>query len=325
MDVLSSALRGVITASPGHRLFVADFASIEARVLFWLADDEGGLQMFRDHIDSYNDMASKVYHRPIDRKGKDAQEGQLGKAAILGLGYQMGASKFVATAATYGVALIEDIECAVCGAFEKAHRRASHRFEPALDPDTTMTAQKVVDIYRGTYWRVVDMWNDQEAAAIAAVEYDDSVPCGKVRWFMDGGADNTKFLYCELPSGRCLAYPDPEIRPMRTSWGALKDTLTFKGINMYSRKYERQSTYGGKLVENIDQAVSRDLMAEAMLRMEDSGVYIPVLSVHDEAIAEAPLGSGDVRAFEAMMAQTPAWAAGCPVEAEGWSGTRYRK
>jgi len=105
----------------------------------------------------------------------------------------------------------------------------------------------------------------------------------------------------------------------------VRDQLTFMGIGTYSKKWSRQSTYGGSLVENITQAVARDLMAEATLRLELGGVYEPILTVHDEIIAEAIIGTGNVKVFEALMAECPDWADGCPVAAEGWTGMRYRK
>jgi DNA polymerase len=97
------------------------------------------------------------------------------------------------------------------------------------------------------------------------------------------------------------------------------------GVDPYSKKWRRQDTYGGMLVENITQAVARDLMAEAMLRCHEGGTYDVILSVHDELLAEADEGCGDVREFENLMAALPDWAEGCPVTAEGWSGYRYKK
>jgi DNA polymerase len=97
------------------------------------------------------------------------------------------------------------------------------------------------------------------------------------------------------------------------------------GVDPYTKKWCRHDTYGGMIVENITQAVARDLMAEAMLRAHEGDTYDVVLSVHDELIAEADEGEGDVREFEDLMAGLPDWAEGCPVTAEGWSGGRYKK
>lgn len=290
MECLSFALRGLIIPKPGRKLFIADYAAIEARVVFWLADDQAALDIFRRGDCIYCEMASDIFGRPII-KGIDLDERQLGKQAVLGLGYQMGAPKFVDTCAKYGIHLELDF------------------------------AKHVVDIYRGKFWRIKQMWWDQEAAAIEAVKRSGTtIRCGRVFWRVIDG-----FLHCKLPSGRLLGYADPVVVKRPTPWGAMKDALTYAGVDPYTKKWRRQDTYGGMLVENITQAVARDLMAEAMLRAHEGDTYDVILSVHDELIAEADDGKGDVREFERLMAETPAWAEGCPVTAEGWSGYRYKK
>jgi DNA polymerase len=184
---------------------------------------------------------------------------------------------------------------------------------------TDAFAQEVVKTYREKFHRVKSLWYDQEAAACRAVQQPGKqVWAGKIRWKCEG-----RFLYCVLPSGRRLAYPDPEIRPKMTPWGEEKPSLTYKGINQLSHKWERQTSYGGMLVENIVQAVSRDLMACAMLRIERTGIYEVVLTVHDEIIAESDCGA--ITEFERLMAECPDWADGCPVAVDGWTGPRYKK
>jgi len=290
MEVLSHALRGAITAGPGKVLYVADYAAIEARVVFWLAEDDHALGIFRRGECIYCDMATTIYGRQII-KGIHLDERQMGKQAVLGLGYQMGAQKFMDTCAKYGIII------------------------------TLEFAKKVVDLYREKYEKVKRMWWAQEEAAIAAVKTPGRVVrCGRVRWRYQG-----KFLYCKLPSGRNLAYAEPIVVQRETPWGAMKDMLTFMGVDSYSKQWVRQSTYGGTLVENITQAVARDLMADAKLRVEASGTYEVLLSVHDEIIAEADVGTGNVKEFESLISETPAWAEGCPVAAEGWSAFRYKK
>ena len=287
MDALANGLRGAIVASPGTSLYVADYASIEARVLLWVADDHAGLEIFRTGRDIYCEMASEIYGRPITKADKD--ERQVGKAAILGLGYQMGWSKFQTTAANAGSTLSDTF------------------------------AQQVVEAYRKKFWKVKQLWADQEDAAVHAVRYGGKqFWAGRCRWKVEG-----RFLYCYLPSGRRLAYPDPEVRERQTPWGKMKLSLTYKGINQLSHKWERQTSYGGMLVENIVQAVSRDLMAAAMLRIERTGKYRVVLTVHDEIIAES--ADGDIKEFERLMAQCPDWASDCPIGVEGWTGPRYKK
>lgn len=293
MAVLSQALRGAIVAAPGKHLFVADYAAIEARVLLWLAGDEHHLDIFRRGEDIYCEMASSIYGRTITPDEENQPpERALGKVAVLGLGYQMGAPKFEATCDKFGIPIEEELSV------------------------------RTVDAYRKKFWLVKQMWWDQEAAACEAVRRPagSRVQCGKVVWVREGD-----FLYCILPSGRRLAYPFPKLKLIQTPWGATKDQLTFKGINPVTRQWHTQTTYGGMLVENITQAVARDVLAEAMLRCEQSGVYTPILSVHDEIIAEADPERANVKAFLALMTTLPEWADGMPIEATGWSGGRYRK
>lgn len=185
--------------------------------------------------------------------------------------------------------------------------------------DEDMAAQ-VVQAYRSKFFRVKNMWLETEQAASEAVLTKRSIVNGYTTWVKEG-----RFLYCVLPSGRRLSYPDPELRPRRMPWGDIKPSLTFMGVDPHTHQWTRQTTYGGMLVENITQAVSRDLMAEAMLRCAHSDVYQPVLSVHDEIVAEALQGTGCVEEFEQLMATVPDWADGCPVAAEGWTGVRYHK
>lgn len=290
MHTLSHALRGAITASPGKQLYVADYNAIECRVLNWLAGDDETLEMFRSGGDPYLALAEDVYGYPCN-KHDHPKERALGKVGELGLGYQMGWSKFIDSAWTMGKVTIDET-----------------------------LSRRTVEAYRAKHWRTVQMWRDMEEAAITAVRSRRPAPCEMVMWVREGD-----FLYCILPSGRRLAYAFPEIRKRETPWGDTKAALTFMGVHPLSKKWVRQTTYGGSLVENITQAVARDLMAEAMLRCEQSGIYQPILSVHDELIAEGHPLLGDVRTFETLMAEVPAWAEGCPVVTEGWSGFRYRK
>jgi DNA polymerase len=207
-------------------------------------------------------------------------------------GYQMGASKFVDTAATYGITIDETF------------------------------SKTVVDTYRAEYWRVKSLWYDCEEAAIAAVENPgEPQSAGRVVYVVE----DSRFLFCYLPSGRRLAYPFPEIQERKTPWGAVKNALTYMGVDQYTRKWRRQVSYGGMLVENAVQAVARDLMAQALLNVAHTRVYEPVLSIHDEVVCEAHPLLGDLREFERLLTQVPEWAEGCPIAVESWNGPRYRK
>lgn len=321
-------IRPMIMASPGHDLVCADFSSVEARVLMWLAGQRDGIEFFKSGADIYCEMASTIYDgRPISKK--DKIERQVGKHAILGLGYGMGAPKFIIT-------------CKVQG---------------NIDVDKKL-ARRAVKAYRGKFPNVRQLWYNNERVAIEAVGTEKPVECGPVTWLRED-----RWLFCILPSGRRLVYPYPAlivepafIYPCVNEDGdettvmivgkqnleaRLKKRLSDEDLKCIGKPIEREksilthmgvaqgqwvreSTYGGKLVENIDQATARDLMAEAMLRHEAAG-YKVLMSVHDEIIAEAPEGFGSVEEFERIMAELPPWAAGCPVAAEGWRGKRYRK
>jgi hypothetical protein len=235
LKLLSHALRGAITARNGRHLFVADYASIEVRVLLWLAEDEAHLDMLRKGVDMYVDMASKIYNKRLTKE--DKTERGLGKVAVLGLGYQMGASKFVDSAKLMaGVEITEEF------------------------------SKTVVDTYRAEYWRVKSLWYDCEEAAIAAVENPgEPQSAGRVVYVVE----DSRFLFCYLPSGRRLAYPFPEIQERKTPWGAVKNALTYMGVDQYTRKWRRQVSYGGLLVENCLAGHTQILTARGWITLSD--------------------------------------------------------
>lgn len=354
MELLSWILRGALCAPDGRILYVADYAAIEARVLVWLANDQAALQVFRDGKDIYKDMATAIYNIPYSEV--ESEHRRMGKQAILGLGYQMGAPKFWDTIAGYepeykGVGMNKDwveFTCKPGDVILKALHTAAKRvgdetLEDRLKygwtinddnkafllrsiPDQDMREQAyrfmfvrdVVIKYRTKYDTVKTMWSDQNKAAIAAVEDRGSrQTANNVTWW----CDNNDFLRCTLPSGRDLFYRKPHIK--KNKFG--NPALNYWSVDAVTKKFWETSTYGGKLVENITQAVARDLMADAMLLLDKHPTYDLLASVHDELICEADQGSGDVKEFENLMATVPAWAQGCPVKAEGWSGMRYRK
>jgi len=286
INTLSSAIRGVFIPSEGATFFGGDYSAIEARVLFWLANEKRGMSMFASGADIYKDLAATIYNVPIDQVSKDQRD--MGKRGILGAGYGMGPVKFKATCMDFArVEISEEL------------------------------AERVIAAYRNKYPTVKQLWLAQETAARQAVETKQLVPCGRVKWLVHGD-----FLYCRLPSGRNLAFHEPRIELMPTSWGEKKPTITYTSINSVTKQWDRTTTYGGKIVENLCQAVARDLMAEAMLRAEAAG-YRVILTVHDELLTEKE--SGDKKEFEQLMAHLPGWAAGCPVKAEAWSAKRYVK
>jgi hypothetical protein len=295
MAVLSDLIRSCIIATPGRQLYVADYAAIEARVLAWLAGQLDLLKLFAAGEDVYLDMASAIYRIPAASMNKKTHpdERQLGKTAILGLGFGMGSVKFKDTCELQSI------------------------------PITGDKAEEVKNIYRTKNNKIVQFWYDLEAAARACVNGGPGTikRVGYIRYEMKKG-----FLVCHLPSNRTLWYAALRIGLFkRDDWDEPKENcLTFMGVNSVTRKWERQDTYGGKLCENVTQAVARDLLAEGMLRVEDAG-YEMICSVHDELISEADMEHGSVEEFEGLMSTLPDWAKGCPVAAEGYRAERYRK
>jgi DNA polymerase len=301
--VISAMLRSMLIAADDNDFIAGDFSAIEARVLNWLAGQDDVVAAFAamDAGDKskhpYKIMAVKMgraEHPDLVKKGSD--DYQAGKAAELGCGYQMGPPKFVTAA--------WDV----------------YQVEVTLEQ-----AKQAVAAYRESHARVVQFWWDTINAAMEAVQNP-----GKPVVF--GGLRNLKaikagaYLYIVLPSGRPLCYAAPGIKMEPPPWGGEeRPTLTYEGMATHGpRVWMRMRTYGGHLVENIVQAVARDLIAEAKLRLESAG-YTPLLSVHDEAVCEIPKGFGDLKEFETILAELPAWATGCPVAAEAWRGKRYRK
>ncbi len=284
MKVIVSALRGIFIPGTGD-FYSADFAQIEARALGWLAGHR-----YKSH--EYERMGAAIYGLPWESIGKDAIERQIGKNAVLGCGFGMGWERFQLQV------------------YEQTNIRI---------PD--VLAHKAIDTYRAMKPGIVRYWTDIDKAAKRAVLNPNKIiRQGGVRWIHRG-----QFLWCILPSGRPLAYALPMIEDRETPWGEMRPAMSFMGIDSRkgsSRKWKRIGTYGGHLTENVVQAIARDMLAEAMLRVEAAD-YRVVLTVHDEILAEKE--GGDLDEFLALMQTRPSWAQSCPIEAEGWRGDRWHK
>lgn len=288
-EVFSSCVRGMVKASPGHELYAADYSAIEARVLQWLAGDRAGLKRFRNREDSYVLMASKIFGKPIEKVTKDERE--VGKRAELGCGFQMGGTKFYETCLKYGATNVTEELC-----------------------------KRAVQIFRKTHPEVEQMWKNLELAACRAVRKPGRViKVNKTAWQLQDG-----FLWCQLPSGRRIAYREPTVRFEETPWGEEAPKLYHWGENPKTHKWEDAATYGGRLTENVVQAVARDIMVAATLRCEKAG-FRYLFSVHDEVICEREVGRDWLPEYERVIMTLPAWAGGLPITAKGWRGPRYKK
>lgn len=299
MDLYASALRSCIVAGPGKTLEVGDFATVEVRGLFWVAGHQTGLQILKDGRDLYCEMAGEIYG--VDPKiikakhasgDKDASfKRTVGKHTVLGAGFGigLGGEKFQATCKKFGVTISLDL------------------------------AKRAIRAYRDANPRIPAFWSNIERAAVSAVENPGKAyKIGYLIWKKEG-----KWLTCKLPSGRKLHYFKPELRRTKTQWGT-RLTLTF--VANIKNAMRRDTTWGGKLTENVVQAIARDILKAAQLRLEERGHPV-VLPVHDEAVSEFPQRgiSGRLPEFISTMEDVPEWAKGLPIKVEGWSEPRYRK
>ena len=324
MEALSSAIRGMLIPRENKKFIVGDYASIEARALAWLAGQEDKLDIFRTHGKIYEHSASKIFRKPIDDITKE--ERFLGKIAELACGYGGGAGAFNLMARNYGV----DI------------------------PRTQ--AEKMKQEWRNTNKKITLFWQGIEQSAKQAIEINEVTSFRNIKFRL-----KNRFLWCLLPSGRRLAYYSPFLEPKTVLGYKIQPNLhdpeqtvifnnieykskqefleearqlgaepfmfqtsniCFFGNDSKTRKWCKQSTYGGKLVENITQAVARDIMAESMLELEKEGYNI-VLTVHDEIISEVQDGS--IKRFKTIMENAPKWAKTLPITVEAYEAQRYRK
>lgn len=293
VGIASALIRPMICAPPGHKLIVSDYSSIENRMLAWLVDDEPTLELFRKGQDQYKDMASAMYHVPYDQVTKEQR--QVGKAAVLGCGYGMGAKRFKESAETYNVFMTEN------------------------------EAQFTVNAYRRKYYKVKDAWYALATAAKAAVTAPGrSYSSHKCEFKVLRDKVGTSWLRLMLPSGRALLYNSPTLQPGQ--WGP---EITHMGINSYSGKWSRLKLIPGRITENIVQALARDILAHGKLNIQFFLPYVKLfLSVHDEAgglIPEDRASDIALEAFNFYLCKKPDWAEGLPLEAEGYIAKRYKK
>jgi DNA polymerase len=290
-EIIKSALRPMIIAAPGKVFISADYKSIEARVLAWMTNTIWAIRMFRFGEDPYIDMAAAIYGIPASEI--DDKQRFLGKIAILALGYGMGFNRFVQMCYDAGIIIGQSI------------------------------VKKAFNTYREKYWQVKNYWNDIEALVKACIRDKDTIHINhlpaklKIEY-----AERT--LNIHLPSGRILYYHDPKLELKTLKNGHRTTQITYSGI-VTGAHWKRIHTWGGKLTENIDQAISRDLLANAMLKLEKAG-YPVVLTVHDEIVCEVEKKKANLNEFKKIMCDLPAWAKGFPIATdEGWVGERFRK
>lgn len=289
-DTISQLIRTAFIPADGCEFHIADFSAIEARVIAWLADEQWRLDVFKTHGKIYEASASAMFGVPLEHIVKDRPEyalRQKGKVAELALGYQGGANALV-TMGALNMGLAEEEL-----------------------PD-------IVRRWRQANKRIVDFWYTVENAAIECVEYGVVTSLQKGITF---GRDEHNMIIT-LPSGRQLFYVNPTTTP--NQWG--KSQVRFYGVNQDTKKWGLIPTYGGKLVENIVQAVARDCLAESIIHLYEAG-YTTVMHIHDECVLEVPMNDKEKSLEQAIqiMCKPIKWAEGLPLNADGFSGIYYKK
>lgn len=296
-DTLSQLIRTAFVAAPGNVLIDADFSAIEARVISWLADEEWRLEVFRTHGKIYEASASQMFGVPLERIKKGNPEYSLrqrGKVAELALGYQGGVP---------------------------AMRQMDTGKLLADLPDEEI--KDIVDKWRNTNPKIRNLWYSFNDAAIRVIQNGGSLrvrcctfarECDCIR--------GTTCMTISLPSGRKLYYVEPAVGENR--WGG--PSITYMGVND-KNKWGRIETYGGKLVENVVQAIARDCLAQAIGHLEAAGLPV-VFHIHDEVVIDtAAFDTNDAmldKVVKIMSAPIP-WAEGLPLGADGWVGAFFKK
>lgn len=303
-DTLSQLIRTAFVATPGNVLIDADFSAIEARVISWLAGQEWRLEVFRTHGKIYEASASQMFHVPIEKIKKGNPEyalRQRGKVAELALGYQGGVS---------------------------AMRRmdTGHNLDDLSDDEV----KGIVDRWRETNSMIRDLWNIVDSAAVTVItnggaqtirsETTDAVITLACELDVITG---TRYMTILLPSGRKLYYPSPEIGVNR--WG--NPSVSYMGQNQTTKRWERVETYGGKLVENIVQAIARDCLAIAIENLEAQGLHV-VFHIHDEVVIDTPAWGDEDTMLDTVtkiMTKPIPWAQALPLNADGWVDKFFKK
>lgn len=285
-SVMSQLIRTVLVAPEGRTFAVCDFSAIEARVLAWLAGEDWVLDVFRKGGDIYCATASQMFHVPVEKHGPNAGLRQKGKIAVLALGYGG------------GIRALEAMGGARLGMTEEE-------------------MQDTVDKWRAANPRICQLWRDVDRAVRQCVTYRTQHAVGRLLFSMHGDT-----LVIDLPSGRPICYDKACIK----SEAGGKDSIAYRGMLSESKTWGWVRTFGGKLVENITQAVARDCLGEVMLRLDRHAHYMPIVfHVHDEVIVETEEPAGALDLLEEAFSQSAPWNEDLPLRGAGYVTPYYKK
>ena len=291
-DTLSQLIRTAFIPSEGNKFVVADFSAIEARVIAWLAGEQWVNEVFATHGKIYEATASQMFHVPVERIAKGNPEYSLrqkGKVATLALGYQGGVKSLISMGALNMGLSEEEL------------------------PD-------IVQRWRSANRRICDLWYAVEQASLTVMQTAQPQAIYGLIFALEGDMVYGQcFLTIRLPSGRKLYYPKPFLQENKFG----KMAIHYYTVGQQTRKWEITSTYGGKMIENIVQAVARDCLAETLKRIDSMGLQV-VFHVHDEVIIDAPMET-TVDEICDLMAEPIPWAPGLILKGAGFENDYYMK
>lgn len=325
-SVASSCLRGCIVAPAGHKLVVADLSNIEGRVLSWLAGEDWKLDAFRAYDQGTGPDIYKLTYARTFGVGVDSvikKQRQIGKVLELGMGYGGGAQAFMNYASVYNINLAEMAQHTLTGASSRAIGEAEQSYQyfkqrgmvPAGSHDVFVAIEICKNLWRSANSAIRAFWYMVADKLVDAIGHGDGY-YAKINELLHVLVKGRN-LYVRLPSGRYMCYP----AAVATGRGTFK----YFALNQTKRSVGMVDTYGGKITENITQAVARDILVSSMPIAEQAGYKI-VLSVHDELITEVPDSPEFSSAgLSAIMSTVPGWASGLPLSAAGFEAYRYKK
>lgn len=324
MQAASAAIRGCIIAQEGRKLVASDLANIEGRVAAWLTGETWKIEAFAAYDGGLgHDLYKLAYARAfkVSTESVSKDQRQIGKVMELALGYGGGVGAFITFAAVYGIDLDQMARGAKDGIPAEVWSEATRAYDWAakqgrtygLEAHVYCVCDSLKRMWRLAHPHISSSWKKMEDAVGAALFMPGRViPCGRVCFRTEGA-----WLRMVLPSGRSVCYASPRVSE--------NGEISYMGINQYSRKWSRIKTYGGKLFENACQAVARDVMADAMIRIENEG-YRVILTVHDEVITEVhDLPEWNATELSALLCRGAPWTSGLPLAASGFEAKRYRK
>lgn len=313
LDALAGLVRSSIRAPRKKKLVVCDLSSIESVVIGWVARCERLLNVFRDGRDAYKDFATELYQVLYEEVTKQMRK--MAKPATLGAGYRLGG-----------------------GDIKDGKKTGLWGYAENMGVDMTRKeSHKNVAIFRKVYKEIPQCWYDLEEAIMAVIRHGGTRRVGPCKFYMAN-----PYLVCELPSGRCIFYKRPQIRKEKMQgvdrktgekYSYWKDSISYMGKQQNGSRWLRINSHGGKFIENIVQAIARDILREGMLALHKAGFYL-IGHVHDEAISEEAANDNDHthEIMRTLMIRKKRWMSygknnkyTMPLNAAGMTTKIYRK